>query len=72
MTTSEANKLFGQRVKELRRIKGWTQTELGERVGLSLPQIGRYERGIVASVSVDTVHQFADVFDVPEGDLVAR
>ena len=71
MTASEADRMFGSRVAELRRLRGWSQTELGERVGLSLPQISRYERG-VSSADVELTHRFADVFGVPEGELVTR
>jgi transcriptional regulator with XRE-family HTH domain len=36
---------IGERMKELRNGKGFTQTELAKRVGLTYIQIGRYENG---------------------------
>ena len=35
----------GLRLREARTLKNWTQTELGERVGLSFQQIQKYENG---------------------------
>ena len=35
----------GLRLREARTLKNWTQTELGERVGLSFQQIQKYEHG---------------------------
>lgn len=40
-----ANQGFPQRLKRLRKDKGLSQAELGERVGVNYLQIGRYERG---------------------------
>lgn len=34
---------FGERLRELRHARGLTQTELGERVGLSQRMVGHYE-----------------------------
>jgi len=36
--------VFGQCLLQLRKQKGWTQTELGERTGLSRRMIAHYER----------------------------
>lgn len=39
---SQKNNL-GTRILELRKAKGWSQTELAGKVGISYAQIGRYE-----------------------------
>jgi len=36
---------FGERLRRLRKAKGLTQSELGERVGVSLRALSGYERG---------------------------
>ena len=36
-------KIPGQRIKERRKERGWNQTELAEKVGVSRQQIMRYE-----------------------------
>ena len=35
----------GDRIKELRAVKGFTQTDLAKFVGLTYIQVGRYEKG---------------------------
>lgn len=34
---------FGDKIREARRARGWSQTELGERSGVSRPTIARVE-----------------------------
>ncbi len=38
-------KTFGERLKTLRLAKGWSQQELGERIGVSRQAIDQFERG---------------------------
>lgn len=35
---------IGERIKELRNKKGWTQTDLANEIGLTYVQVGRYEK----------------------------
>ncbi len=37
---------FGQQLRGLRKARGWTQTELAERVGIDRSMIGNYELGL--------------------------
>jgi transcriptional regulator with XRE-family HTH domain len=39
-------RLRGDRIKKMREIAGLSQKELGDRIGVSLRQMGRYEQGI--------------------------
>lgn len=45
----EVLRKFGNRLRELRRIKGMTQEELSYQSGISLGQIGKMETGKVNS-----------------------
>lgn len=45
MQDAEIRKAFGLRVKELRKQKGWSQKELGNRIGVSYAQLNKYEGG---------------------------
>lgn len=45
MQDSEISKLFGSRVKKLRKQKGWSQKELAEKIGMSFQQVNKYEGG---------------------------
>lgn len=55
---------FSTRIKTLRQEKGWTQEELGKRVGMQRPAICKYEKGMVQNISATTIKKFADAFGV--------
>jgi transcriptional regulator with XRE-family HTH domain len=63
---------IGQRLKELRIVRGLSQAELGERVSITFQQIQKYEKGS-NRVSCSRLYQFARILDVPPayffGDL---
>jgi transcriptional regulator with XRE-family HTH domain len=54
---------FGKRLHDLRRKRGWSQTELAAKVETSGPIIGRYERGDMTP-SIDVARKIADVMGV--------
>ena len=58
----------GGRVKGFRRLKGWSQEQLGERAGLSYKFIGEIERG-AGNPTIDTLHAIAVALDVDITDL---
>ena len=45
MQNLDTRKEFGERMKHLRKQKGWTQKELSNRVGVSYQQLNKYEGG---------------------------
>ena len=61
---------FARRLLELRKRKGWSQPELGKKVGTSGPIIGRYERGEMTP-SIEMAQKLADAFGVTLGYLVS-
>jgi transcriptional regulator with XRE-family HTH domain len=54
---------FQDRLRELRKVKGLSQSQLGEQVGLHYTHIGRYERG-VSRPGADTLQRLADTLGV--------
>lgn len=54
---------LADKVKALRNEQGWSQTELGERIGADPAQISRYENGRITP-SADAVGRLAEVFGV--------
>lgn len=58
---SQKNKL-GTRILELRKNKGWSQTELADAVGISYAQIGRYETKD-AQPPAEVLKNIADALD---------
>lgn len=60
---------LGTNVKRLRKERGWSQTELAEKVGVHLNHINRIETGKYMPV-LDTVVKLADLFEVSIDYLV--
>ena len=50
------------RIKELRNLRGWSQTDVAKRVGVSQSHIQRYESG--SDMRAETALAIADVFGV--------
>lgn len=56
-------KNFAEKLKKLRRDKGWSQDEFGEKIGIHGRHVGKYETG-KALPNADTLLKIADVFEV--------
>lgn len=55
----------------LRRDRGWTQAQLGEKARLSPAAVGKIERGVAYPRTL-TLHDLADALEVPVGELLTR
>ena len=60
---------FAQRLRELRKNKNLSQTELGQLAGLHYTHIGRFERG-TSRPSGDTLKRLADALGVTSDYLL--
>ena len=60
---------FGYYVREARKLKGWTPSELAHAVGITEQDLLKIERG-AADVSIVIAKQFAAVLDVAITDLL--
>lgn len=54
---------MGLKITELRKQKGWSQTDLANKIDVSRVIIGRYERN-EAAPSIDVAKRMADAFEV--------
>ncbi len=72
METKKAKKnhSFGERLKELRKQRSLSQTELGELVGLHFTNVSRYERGL-SLPGADTLKKIADGLGVSSDYLMS-
>jgi transcriptional regulator with XRE-family HTH domain len=55
---------IGRKIRAWRKLKGWTQSDLGNQLGVTFQQIQKYELGI-NSLSVARLRQFADILGKP-------
>lgn len=58
----------GERIRRYRKLKGWNQTTLGEKVGVGQTAIRNYERDLRVP-SDDMLKALADALDVPVAAL---
>lgn len=61
--------LLGGRIRELRIAAGLSQTELGQKVGVSFQQVQKYERG-ANRVSASTLVQLAFALGISAAELL--
>ena len=54
----------GERIRRLRKEKGWTQTDLGNRIGVQNSAIAKYENGRVPNLKRSTINALADALGV--------
>ncbi|MEL6391587.1 MAG: helix-turn-helix transcriptional regulator [Bacteroidota bacterium] len=62
---------FEKRLSEVRKMRGFSQEELAERIGTKGPAIGRYERG-TARPSFEVALRLADALDISLDYLVGK
>ncbi len=55
-------KVIGQRIKEARRKKGWSQERLSEEIGVAVPYVSRLERGY--QINLKRLAQISTALDV--------
>lgn len=70
MTNEQERIRIGLRIAEIRKAKSMTQTELGERSGLSQAHIARIEQGKY-NIQIDTLGLIAGAFGMTI-DFIAK
>ncbi len=58
------------RIKDLRKKNGWTQEELGMKLGLQKSAIAKYENGRVEHLKASTILKMSDIFGVKPSYLM--
>jgi len=66
---SSLRKLIGLRIKAIRKMRGLTQEDLGERAGLQYTYIGGIERG-ERNISLDSLDNILKALDISAIDLL--
>ena len=55
---------IGEKIKRLRVERGWTQQDLGDRIGVQKAAINKYEIGSVVNLKQKTIRALSEVFGV--------
>lgn len=63
---------IGDRIRELRLARKWTQNELGDKLGLDRTTISKWERHGGSEPDTDTIKKLADIFEVTSDYLLGR
>ena len=61
---NRVNKIVGLNIRDLRKERKWTQTQLAEKLGITFQQIGKYERGHNGLNAIRLL-EISKQFDVP-------
>lgn len=64
-------KIFRENLKELRKLYGYTQRQVAEKLGISQPSYIRYENGS-SEPTLENLVKLADLFDVSADYLLGR
>ena len=68
----EKYRQIGLKIAYFRKLRGYTQEELAERVGLTPAFIGHVEApNIAKAISLDTLFDIAEVLDIPSYRLLS-
>ncbi|MEO0074076.1 MAG: helix-turn-helix transcriptional regulator [candidate division WOR-3 bacterium] len=62
-------RLVGQRIRQYRKKRGWSQEKLGEEANLHRTYIGQVERG-EKSIGIDNLFKIANALGISASDLV--
>lgn len=61
--------IFGEKIREIRKKKGLSQRQLGEKMGVKQQTVAQYEKAI-EQPKLLTVRKLAEALDVPLSDLI--
>lgn len=61
---------FNKTLKDYRKMRGLTQAELGNRVGMSSQVISNWERGYTTGISVDMINKLAEALGIGSAFLI--
>jgi transcriptional regulator with XRE-family HTH domain len=65
---TEIDQLVGRRVREQRLQMGLSQAKLAQALGITVPQLQKYERGL-NRIGASRLHQIAGLLEVPVGSF---
>ena len=56
---------LGQLIRQQRKLKGYTQEQLGNMIGVSKMAISKYERNIIDNIERKKIKELSKLLDIP-------
>jgi len=66
----QTNKSVGKNIRALRHQHGWSQEDVANRLGISIPAFSKIETG-VTDINLSRLEQIANIFDVNVVNVLA-
>ena len=60
------------RIREIRQVKGWTQTELARRAGIRRATVNRIENARVKAIDLEVLEKLAKALGCDPGYLIVK
>lgn len=62
---------IGDRIKNARLAKGYTQEELGKLIGVQKSAVAKYEKGRIVNIKRSVLAKISNVLEIPPVELVS-
>ncbi|ASU35243.1 helix-turn-helix domain-containing protein [Mucilaginibacter xinganensis] len=69
-TKKKTNKSVGKNIRAIRHQRGWSQEEVANRLGISIPAFSKIETG-VTDINLSRLEQIANIYEVNVINLLA-
>jgi len=66
----KTNKSIGQNIRTLRHQHGWSQEDVANRLGISIPAFSKIETG-VTDINLSRLEQIADIYEIDVVQILA-
>lgn len=66
----KTNKTIGQNIRTLRHQRGWSQEDVANRLGISIPAFSKIETG-VTDINLSRLEQIADIYEIDVVQILA-
>ncbi|MFD2871190.1 helix-turn-helix domain-containing protein [Mucilaginibacter ximonensis] len=66
----KTNKTIGQNIRTLRHQRGWSQEDVANRLGISIPAFSKIETG-VTDINLSRLEQIADIYEIDVVQIIA-
>jgi transcriptional regulator with XRE-family HTH domain len=69
-TQKKTNKSVGRNIRTLRHQHGWSQEDVANRLGISIPAFSKIETG-VTDINLSRLEQIANIFEINVAQVLA-